>query len=404
MPSVSVPAATGSGVILGPVGPALPHGRKRVSRMSEARSAIPSAASGRLGASPRKTSTPHLRHAGAGPQGHSLLAGGGSTPPGLPRGETADAYGSSPSSGPAPASAGVETRSATSGRSQAGQPGDDASLCAAEGISWPPPSPGDRMTAATEWEHARQVERGESPSVIWNATPAAPPPPVQEASPSHRRPTGSTSSIVPARATASSPTQAREDRSRARRGPGLGTARGAIGSIRLLRPARPPPIRPSINLSGLSMEGVNVHYNSLTHPSTQRPSPTHRAETSTSRSGQVRHLPHEAWHIVQQAQGRVSPTSRTRGGFRVNDEAELEREADEMGERASESNGRHPATEVAGSRLVDLEATRPRGRRTDAGPIIRESPRAIRRDETGMEPVSNPAGPTIQCKVAHSSP
>lgn len=50
--------------------------------------------------------------------------------------------------------------------------------------------------------------------------------------------------------------------------------------------------------------------------------------------GQERHLPHEAWHVVQQRQGRVPATGRV-AGVAVNDDAALEREADRMGSRAS---------------------------------------------------------------------
>ena len=47
--------------------------------------------------------------------------------------------------------------------------------------------------------------------------------------------------------------------------------------------------------------------------------------------GQERHLPHEAWHVVQQAQGRVPATRQLRGGTPANDDRGLEREADLMG-------------------------------------------------------------------------
>ncbi len=50
--------------------------------------------------------------------------------------------------------------------------------------------------------------------------------------------------------------------------------------------------------------------------------------------GQEAHLPHEAWHVVQQAQGRVRPTLQMKGGVPINDDAGLEREADIMGARA----------------------------------------------------------------------
>jgi hypothetical protein len=43
--------------------------------------------------------------------------------------------------------------------------------------------------------------------------------------------------------------------------------------------------------------------------------------------GQEKHLPHEMWHAVQQKQGRVKPT-RNMKGHQVNDNPELEKEAD----------------------------------------------------------------------------
>ncbi|MCZ6678435.1 MAG: DUF4157 domain-containing protein, partial [Candidatus Poribacteria bacterium] len=50
-------------------------------------------------------------------------------------------------------------------------------------------------------------------------------------------------------------------------------------------------------------------------------------------SGQERHLPHEAWHVVQQSQGRVKPTMKMQGTA-VNDDPGLEKEADTMGIKA----------------------------------------------------------------------
>ena len=49
--------------------------------------------------------------------------------------------------------------------------------------------------------------------------------------------------------------------------------------------------------------------------------------------GQERYLPHEAWHVAQQMSGRVEPTTEV-GGMPVNDNEDLEREADVMGARA----------------------------------------------------------------------
>lgn len=87
------------------------------------------------------------------------------------------------------------------------------------------------------------------------------------------------------------------------------------------------------SLSGMSMDHVRVHYNS---PKPAQVSALAYAQGNTIHvaPGQERHLPHEAWHIVQQAQGRVKPTMQMKGGASVNDNGGLEREADVMGARA----------------------------------------------------------------------
>lgn len=91
-------------------------------------------------------------------------------------------------------------------------------------------------------------------------------------------------------------------------------------------------------LSGMAMDNVRVHRNS--------PEPAKLGAHAYAKgtdihlaSGQERHLPHEAWHVVQQQQGRVKPTMQMKGGTPVNDDPALEREADEMGRRASGSAG-----------------------------------------------------------------
>ncbi|BDD08303.1 hypothetical protein FUAX_07350 [Fulvitalea axinellae] len=88
------------------------------------------------------------------------------------------------------------------------------------------------------------------------------------------------------------------------------------------------------NLSGYSMDDVKVHYNS------NKPAQLHAHAYAQGTdihlaSGQERHLPHEAWHVVQQKQGRVKPTMQMKGKVNVNDDAGLEKEADVMGEIAT---------------------------------------------------------------------
>jgi hypothetical protein len=87
------------------------------------------------------------------------------------------------------------------------------------------------------------------------------------------------------------------------------------------------------SLSGLSLDGVNVHYNS------SQPAQLNALAYAQGRDihlapGQEAHLPHEAWHVVQQAQGRVEPTMQLKDGVSINDNAGLENEADIMGEKA----------------------------------------------------------------------
>ena len=51
--------------------------------------------------------------------------------------------------------------------------------------------------------------------------------------------------------------------------------------------------------------------------------------------GQEKHLPHEAWHVVQQKQAQLKATVQRKGGVPVNDDVGLESEADVMGDKAS---------------------------------------------------------------------
>ena len=87
------------------------------------------------------------------------------------------------------------------------------------------------------------------------------------------------------------------------------------------------------DLSGISMDDVQVHYNSSRPASVQAHAYTQGADIHVA-PGQEQHLAHEAWHVVQQKQGRVEPTLEI-GGLPVNDNVGLEQEADTMGARAT---------------------------------------------------------------------
>jgi hypothetical protein len=87
-------------------------------------------------------------------------------------------------------------------------------------------------------------------------------------------------------------------------------------------------------LSGMSMADTSVHYNSSA-PAQIGALAYAKGSQIHLGPGQEQHLPHEAWHVVQQKQGRVKPTLQAKG-FSVNDDQALETEANVMGQRAAQ--------------------------------------------------------------------
>jgi hypothetical protein len=105
------------------------------------------------------------------------------------------------------------------------------------------------------------------------------------------------------------------------------------------------------NLSGHYMDDVKVHYNSDKPAQLNAHAYAQGSEIHLG-SGQEKHLPHEAWHVVQQKQGRVKPTMQMKGdpsaalraGMNVNDDVSLEKEADVMGAKALQMKENHAMT------------------------------------------------------------
>ena len=93
------------------------------------------------------------------------------------------------------------------------------------------------------------------------------------------------------------------------------------------------------NLSGYSMDDVKVHYNSAAPAQLQAFAYAKGTDIHVA-SGQEKHLPHEAWHVVQQKQGRVKPTIQMKGILNINNDVELEQEADVMGAKSMNTDCR----------------------------------------------------------------
>ncbi|MES2004825.1 MAG: DUF4157 domain-containing protein [Bacteroidota bacterium] len=81
------------------------------------------------------------------------------------------------------------------------------------------------------------------------------------------------------------------------------------------------------------MNDVKVHYNS-DKPKQLKALAYAQGTDIHVAPGQEKHLPHEAWHVAQQKQGRVQPTLQMKEGVPVNDDPGLEKEADDMGAKA----------------------------------------------------------------------
>lgn len=130
-----------------------------------------------------------------------------------------------------------------------------------------------------------------------------------------------------------------------RRATGLPAAQGGapaagVPPARTVRTGLPDRLKYGIeNLSGIALDGLNVHYNSSLPALVQAHAYAAGSEIHLA-PGQQKHLPHEAWHVVQQKQGRVKPTLQMKQGAPVNDDAELEREADTMGAKAVQAGSR----------------------------------------------------------------
>ena len=97
------------------------------------------------------------------------------------------------------------------------------------------------------------------------------------------------------------------------------------------------------SLSGFSMDDVQVHYDSSQPAQLQAHAYTQGTDIHVA-PGQEKHLPHEAWHVVQQKQGRVQPTMQMKG-IDVNDDSYLEREADHYGILALNNTGTQTTSE-----------------------------------------------------------
>ena len=133
--------------------------------------------------------------------------------------------------------------------------------------------------------------------------------------------------------------------------------------------ALPAPLRAGIEaLAGLALGDVQVRRGSSLPARYGALATTQGAEIHLA-PGQDHHLPHEAWHVVQQKQGRVNATRPAGNGLAaVNDNPALEAEADVMGQRAVR------AVSTAAALLPGQPATAPAASLPGQGVVQRFTP------------------------------
>lgn len=110
-------------------------------------------------------------------------------------------------------------------------------------------------------------------------------------------------------------------------------------------------------LSGLSMSDVRIHRNSDKPAQLQAHAYAQGTDIHLG-PGQEKHLPHEAWHVVQQKQGRVAPTVQLKGQVAINDSTVLEQEADILGAKAQRlgmSTAGSPEAGIAQRKVTEEE-------------------------------------------------
>ncbi|WP_299113983.1 DUF4157 domain-containing protein [uncultured Winogradskyella sp.] len=112
------------------------------------------------------------------------------------------------------------------------------------------------------------------------------------------------------------------------------------------------------NLSGLDMSDTKVHYNS-NKPAQLNAHAYAQGTNIHLASGQEKHLPHEAWHVVQQKQGRVKPTLQMKGKAYINDDAGLEREADVMGAKSLQMSSDSSNTDLKYNTISSSQTSLP---------------------------------------------
>ncbi|MDW3210031.1 MAG: DUF4157 domain-containing protein [Reichenbachiella sp.] len=162
------------------------------------------------------------------------------------------------------------------------------------------------------------------------------------------------------------------------------------------------------SLSGYSMNDVKVNYNSAKPAQLNAHAYAQGTEIHLA-SGQEKHLPHEAWHVVQQKQGRVKPTLQMKGKVNVNDDVGLEKEADVMGAKAIQMNFINPVKEkIVANGVVQRKVDWHQNSNTlnNSNSVVQRTPSSLRVNKEWSAPsgyIKNPAKQLKESLEAYAS-
>ena len=129
-------------------------------------------------------------------------------------------------------------------------------------------------------------------------------------------------------------------------------------------------------LAGVDMSDVSVHRDS-DRPAAMNALAYAQGNDIHLGAGQEQHLPHEAWHVAQQKQGRVTPSATQLRGAALNDDVALEAEADVMGARALEVGAASTPGAPSPSGALPGAAPTPVVQRLKGAPGTKEAGKAV---------------------------
>ncbi|HHG86424.1 MAG TPA: DUF4157 domain-containing protein [Bacteroidetes bacterium] len=151
-------------------------------------------------------------------------------------------------------------------------------------------------------------------------------------------------------------------------------------------------------MSGQDLSDVKVHMNSSKPKDVGALAYAQGTDIHIA-PGQEQHLPHEAWHSVQQKQGRVAPTTSV-GGMGVNDNAGLEKEADDMGAKAVQMKA---DTAAGGALAKGAAAGGPIQKKDDPGVVTSSGPVVATGDKEEAQRVEVTVPGTINIREGASA-